>query len=680
MLISPIYQFQMAKNPLRPVQNAKRSNASPYATIIRALDAEILRLKTSMVVLQRQRNALLPMLRLPVELLTKIFLDVVFDEAEDTALNWSSFSFSQTSHLLREISLKTPMLWSRPIILAPSLAEEMVRRSQRCLLSIIADVRAELSQRMSWYATSRRNDFGGMMTPTWARSGRPTTPHQVLTLSHNPRKHSFDEHELVQIEAVLARIMRNQGDRFRSLFLTTDCMTMGRLLRSFSSSAPALEVLVLRQNKRVDTGYIFSEDEDEDEDDEDDEDEDDEDEEDEDDEVKVTVKLKDKDKDFSKLPLAFLDALPVSLRFLRLHCTPFDWTAFSRFRLVTLIVESVTKRKTLSWDATFVALSQMRCLQTLILDRALPSDDAFQASVYTITLPALRRFNIRDGRLQCTKLLQSLSIPHATLVKVVIKDPSTAAGVTGAESLEDLCKALTFCMASLSQPLSILECEGEHLIRFSTSSGKDAGPVVNIVLRSRASTPLGQGVWFMLAGFARMKYLHNVQTLRLKPMYGRVNNSRLQMEVCQALTEVTELEVNALALHVLVAAGDASPLAVQLPLLRVLTFNKISEYSQEILGRRVNSACRALRARVVPVQCIHVVDDIKRQHSYLERLQAVADEVVWEMPVFAYYSPDADDEEVGEDDCEDIRDEYRYFGDDDEEVDDDYSIETYDSF
>jgi hypothetical protein len=260
-------------------------------------------------------------MRLPVELLTKILLCVVFDEAEDTALNWSSFSFSQTSYFLRQISLESPALWSRPIILAPALAEEMVRRSQGCLLSIIADLRVEHTQATGSNIAPVEDEFGGMMTPTWARSRRAAAPPQAILTSHNLRGRSFDGPDLPRIEAVLARIMCNQGDRLRSLFLTTtDSVTMGRLLRDFCSSAPALEALVLRRNKRVQptfAGFQFG------------------------------APRVDENDGFAQLPLAFLDALPVSLRFLRLHCTAFDWTVFSRFQLVTLIVESVTNRATL---------------------------------------------------------------------------------------------------------------------------------------------------------------------------------------------------------------------------------------------------------------------------------------------------------------------------------------------
>jgi hypothetical protein len=164
-------------------------------------------------------------------------------------------------------------------------------------------------------------------------------------------------------------------------------------------------------------------------------------------------------------------------------------------------------------------------------------------------------------------------------------------------------------------------------------------------------------------------------------VHEKVNVSHLQVEVCQALSEVNELEVDRQALHLLVAEGDASPLATQLPLLRVLKLNKISENSQQMFGRRVNSTCRALRARVVPVQCIHVVDDIQERPSYTRRLQAVADEVVWDVPEQASYAADDRDEKVGEDEYEDIGDEneYRYFGDgiQDYAEDGDGSVENY---
>jgi hypothetical protein len=141
----------------------------------------------------------------------------------------------------------------------------------------------------------------------------------------------------------------------------------------------------------------------------------------------------------------------------------------------------------------------MYCLQTLTLDRALPLGGAPPVSVSEITMHALRRFHIWDSQLQCTRILCGLSTPHATLVKVVIEDSFLQPMVNNAGSLENFCKALTFCMASLSQPLSILECEGDCLVRFSAGSGKDAGPIVKISSNSRAITPSGQGMWFLLA-------------------------------------------------------------------------------------------------------------------------------------------------------------------------------------
>jgi hypothetical protein len=100
----------------------KAPSSSDIHHAIDTVEVEILQLRHAMNALQRKRNALVPVGRLPSEVLTQIFLCVVFpDDSAGKAVEWTSFAFSQASHHLRNVALTCPLLWSSPITLAPAL-------------------------------------------------------------------------------------------------------------------------------------------------------------------------------------------------------------------------------------------------------------------------------------------------------------------------------------------------------------------------------------------------------------------------------------------------------------------------------------------------------------------------------------------------------------------------------
>jgi hypothetical protein len=137
---------------------------------IEALDKEILQLRRAMHALQRKRNALLPVARLPSEVLTEVFLYVVLQDHNSGRPGvWVNYAFSQTSHHLRKVALACPLLWSFLFARTPALTGEMLRRSRDCALQVVATKsRLELHfPTPAW--------MSGLKMPSWISWGRNNT-------------------------------------------------------------------------------------------------------------------------------------------------------------------------------------------------------------------------------------------------------------------------------------------------------------------------------------------------------------------------------------------------------------------------------------------------------------------------------------------------------------------------
>jgi hypothetical protein len=94
---------------------------------IRLLDIQIANLHESIRILNRERNGHLPISKLPVEILTKLFL---LHQHNVTAENLDWIGITHVSQRWREIALNFPGLWIRIPFHHPKWAKEMITRSQ----------------------------------------------------------------------------------------------------------------------------------------------------------------------------------------------------------------------------------------------------------------------------------------------------------------------------------------------------------------------------------------------------------------------------------------------------------------------------------------------------------------------------------------------------------------------
>ncbi|EIN04177.1 hypothetical protein PUNSTDRAFT_76971, partial [Punctularia strigosozonata HHB-11173 SS5] len=94
---------------------------------IRLLDARIDVLVAELCDLRRQRNAHIPVNRMPPEILQNIFL-LYRNDFSTAALDWTA-----VSHVClrwREVALSNSSLWDSPDLRFPEWAEEMIKRAR----------------------------------------------------------------------------------------------------------------------------------------------------------------------------------------------------------------------------------------------------------------------------------------------------------------------------------------------------------------------------------------------------------------------------------------------------------------------------------------------------------------------------------------------------------------------
>ena len=108
-----------------------RFRKKPANEAIRLIDLRIANLRESIRVLNSQRNGLLPISKLPVEILTKIFLLHQKNATQGYAVQWLDWiGITHVSQRWREIALNFSGLWIHIPFYRPKWATEMIARSQ----------------------------------------------------------------------------------------------------------------------------------------------------------------------------------------------------------------------------------------------------------------------------------------------------------------------------------------------------------------------------------------------------------------------------------------------------------------------------------------------------------------------------------------------------------------------
>jgi hypothetical protein len=267
---------------------APREHTKPS---IESLDEAISQLRLALSSLQKARNSLTPIARLPDELMEQIFLRVVFNDLR-RAIDWLDFAFSQTSHHLREVALNCPMLWSSPICYAPALAEEMVRRSSGCALDLLAS----FSHPPMWPSVPRSFYPLVLGTQGWIHT-------ELIGLSVTPTRYPSEETSILpRGEVLLSSIVNTQQHWIQSLSVDASNSALHQIGSGFSSVASSLERISLIRGD-----YLPMH-------------------------PSVTVQP---DEDEVSLD-TFYHALPDTLHHIRLQSIAFDWTSITRFSLTTL--------------------------------------------------------------------------------------------------------------------------------------------------------------------------------------------------------------------------------------------------------------------------------------------------------------------------------------------------------
>ncbi|KAE9396346.1 hypothetical protein BT96DRAFT_977537 [Gymnopus androsaceus JB14] len=100
---------------------------------IKRIDQEILDHEDAIRELRSRRNLLMPVSRLPVEVLCAIFMCV---PDKSRYYRWHWITVTHTCRLFRTIALNCPALWSTPDFTKPKLAYEMIKRSKMAPLTI----------------------------------------------------------------------------------------------------------------------------------------------------------------------------------------------------------------------------------------------------------------------------------------------------------------------------------------------------------------------------------------------------------------------------------------------------------------------------------------------------------------------------------------------------------------
>ncbi|KAE9397052.1 hypothetical protein BT96DRAFT_860445, partial [Gymnopus androsaceus JB14] len=109
-----------------PVQNAQ----------LESIDQEIFAHESALRDLRSRRNLLIPISKLPVEVLCTIFMFCV----RERAYRWHWLTITHICRLFRIAALNCPALWATPEFAKPNLASEMIERSKMSLLTVEADI------------------------------------------------------------------------------------------------------------------------------------------------------------------------------------------------------------------------------------------------------------------------------------------------------------------------------------------------------------------------------------------------------------------------------------------------------------------------------------------------------------------------------------------------------------
>jgi hypothetical protein len=119
-------------------KSESKSGKKSANEVIRLIDLQISNLRESIRVLHSQRNNHLPISKLPVEILTKIFL---LHQKNLTRIYPETFDWIGITHVSqrwREIALNFSGLWIRIPFDHPKWAKEMIARSQQACLIVRA--------------------------------------------------------------------------------------------------------------------------------------------------------------------------------------------------------------------------------------------------------------------------------------------------------------------------------------------------------------------------------------------------------------------------------------------------------------------------------------------------------------------------------------------------------------
>ncbi|KAF9238625.1 hypothetical protein BU15DRAFT_75076 [Melanogaster broomeanus] len=136
------------------------AHTSPKSMIAEAharTNNEIALLKLPICALFTQKNALLPVSRLPCEILATIFLYQAYSFYQDpqdfpmwgAAPPWANVSY--VCRHWRNVALTCPSLWSFLFVFSPRWTEELLSRSKRVPLRILIDMRFEFQEAMIFF-------------------------------------------------------------------------------------------------------------------------------------------------------------------------------------------------------------------------------------------------------------------------------------------------------------------------------------------------------------------------------------------------------------------------------------------------------------------------------------------------------------------------------------------------
>ncbi|KAE9397050.1 hypothetical protein BT96DRAFT_860443 [Gymnopus androsaceus JB14] len=100
------------------------------------IDEEIAGYEDAIRKLRSRRNSLVPISKLPAEILCAIFMFIPTHGPTPLRYRWHWITITHISHLWRTISLNCPELWSTPDFTKPNLASEMIKRSKMAPLNI----------------------------------------------------------------------------------------------------------------------------------------------------------------------------------------------------------------------------------------------------------------------------------------------------------------------------------------------------------------------------------------------------------------------------------------------------------------------------------------------------------------------------------------------------------------